>query len=98
MYLICDGNSIWSNQINFTDVQGLYVQSEIFRQTHLVMYDSGARIVWTALVSTDKKVKGEKIVLQNNGNLVFEATDQTMLWESGSIGKCPTGKVTDSSH
>ena len=75
MYLICDGNSIWSNQINFIDVQGLYVQSESFRQTHLVMYDSGARIVWTALVSTEKKVKGEKIVLQNNGNLVFEAID-----------------------
>ena len=75
MYLICDGNSIWSNQINFIDVQGLYVQSESFRQTPLVMYDSGARIVWTALVSTEKKVKGEKIVLQNNGNLVFEAID-----------------------
>ena len=93
MYLICDGNSIWSNQIDFTDVQGLYVQSEIFRQTHFVMYDSGAKIVWTALVSTDQKKKGEKIVLQNNGNLVFEATDQTILWESGSFGKCPTGKA-----
>ena len=98
MYLICDGNSIWSNQINFIDVQGLYVQSESFRQAHLVMYDSGARIVWTALVSTEKKVKGEKMVLQNNGNLVFETIDQTILWESGSIGKCPTGKVTDSSY
>ena len=93
MYLICDGNSIWSNQIDFTDVQGSYVQSEIFRQTHFVMYDSGAKIVWTALVSTDKKVKGEKIVLRNDGNLVFEAIDKTILWESGSFGKCPTGKV-----
>ena len=37
----------------------------------------------------DGKPKGERLVLENDGNLVLLANDQTVLWTSGSNRRCP---------
>ena len=37
------------------------------------------------------KPQGEKLILQNDGNLVLRANDQTVSWTSGSSKRCPSG-------
>ena len=61
---------------------------------HMVIYNSDGTIIWTFLVD-DGKPKGERLVLQNDGNLVLRANDQSVLSASGSNGRCPAGLKTE---
>ena len=82
LYIVCDEETVWSTEDNFTDAKGLYLQSD----GHVVIYKNDGTIMWRFLVGSGKP-KGEKLVLQGNGKLVLLASDQSILWDSGSHGR-----------
>ena len=61
----------------------------------MVIYESDGTITWTFLVKRDKP-KGEKLILQNDCNLVLRTNDQTVVWASGSKRRCQAGKKSES--
>ena len=82
LFIVCDEEPNWSTEDNFTDVEGLYLQSD----GHVVIYKNDGTIMWTFFVGSGKP-KGEKLVLQDNGKIVLHASDQSILWDCGSHGR-----------
>ena len=88
LYIVCKGQQIWSSKNSFIGAEGFYLESD----GHALIYNSEGTIIWTFLVASSKP-KAEALVLQNDGNLVLRAIDKTVLWASGSTGKCSAGML-----
>ena len=88
LYIVCKGQQIWSSKSSFIGAEGFYLESD----GHALIYNSEGTIIWTFLVASSKP-KAEALVLQNDGNLVLRAIDKTVLWASGSTGKCSAGML-----
>ena len=82
LYIVCKGQPIWFAEKSYTNGEGLYLDND----GHLLIYSSNGTVILTFLVQ-DGKPKGERLVLQNHGNLVLRANDQSVLRASGSNGR-----------
>ena len=82
--IVCKGQQIWFAEKSYTIAEGLYLDND----GHLLIYSSDGTVILTFLVQ-DGKPKGKRLVLQNDGNLALRANDQSVLWASGSNGRCP---------
>ena len=86
--ILCGGHSIWStNTYNFA-IEELHFS----REGKLLILNKDKSIAKNIMSSSDNTNGAEKLILQDDGNLVIYNNDNQPLWSTGTHGKCVTSK------
>ena len=84
--ILCKGKSIWSTDTKTDEVDFMYFK----KNGKLVLYSEDDTDLWTANTE-DSFLKPQKLVLQNDGNLVLLNTFDNAEWSTGTNGICGQG-------
>ena len=78
---------IWESNTKGKNIDGLY-----FAKGGVALYqnEDTKGSAWSA-GPWRRNTGPEKLIMQDDGNLVMLDKDGNILWESGSTGKCPIG-------
>ena len=84
LVLYCREKAIWS-----TKTYGQSIKHMVFQANGNIALMKNDNTV--AFRSSATSWQGNKLILQNDGNLVIYSSDGKPLWDTKTYGKCPTG-------
>ena len=92
LVIYCREKAIWSTRTSDQSIKHMVFQANgniaLMKKDNVVAFRSSAT-----------SGQGNKLILQNDGNLVIYSSDGKSLWETRTYGNCPTGKdLNNSSH
>ena len=86
--ILCGGYSIWSTNTNGFNIEELYFN----REGKLAILNKDKSVAKNIVSDWDNTFGAEKLILQDDGNLVIYNPDNQPLWSTGTHGKCVTSK------
>ena len=86
--ILCGGYSIWSTNTNGFNIEELYFN----REGKLAILNKDKSVAKNIVSDWDNTFGAEKLILQDDGNLVIYNHDNQPLWSTGTHGKCVTSK------
>ena len=88
LQILCGSYPIWSSGTSGPDIDALYFNNE-GKLVILNKYKSTAKNIMSSLDNTNG---AEKLILQDDSNLVIYDSDSQPLWSTGTNEKCITSK------